>query len=169
MAITVVSVFIWISFLLVDAPTRTRIGAAEQSNASCSASGFAKQGRILLTGDFADQIFDCHCKQHSAVYPPDVAAIARQDLRLDGNYTAIQRLVLSQDAICREPFKRAIATAFTQFAHEIRRFDQRIQASSSRGYIAERIQRTTISYDFWNATDPKGDDRFSIEHRLKNA
>jgi hypothetical protein len=62
--ITVISVFIYFSFLLVGAPTRTRIGAAEQSNASCSASGFAKQGRILLTGDFADQIFDCHYKQH---------------------------------------------------------------------------------------------------------
>ena len=55
------------------------------------------------------------------------------------NYTAIQRLILRQDAICRELFERAIATAFTQFARQIRRFDQRIQASSSRGYIAERI------------------------------
>ena len=43
------------------------------------------------------------------------------------------------DAIRREAFKRAIATAFAQFARQIRRFDQRIQASSGRGYIAERI------------------------------
>ena len=85
------------------------------------------------------------------------------------NYTAIQLLVLRQDAICRELFERAIATAFTQFARQIRRFDQRIQASSSRGYIAERIQRTRISYDFGNAADLEGDYRFSVEHRLKNA
>ena len=52
---------------------------------------------------------------------------------------------------------------------QIRRFDQLIQASSSCGYVAERIQRTRISYDFWNATDAEGDNRFSSEHRLKNA
>ena len=66
-------------------------------------------------------------------------------------------------------FERAIATAFTQFAGQIRRFDQRIQAGGSRGYIAERIQRTRISYDFGNATDAESDHRFSVEHRLKNA
>jgi len=63
-AITVVSDFLWFSFLLAGAPTRTRIGAAEQSNASCSASGFAKQGRILLTGDLALIRFSiANCKQ----------------------------------------------------------------------------------------------------------
>src|SRR3954454_15498636 len=56
--------------------------------------------------------------------------------------TAIQRLVLRQDPISRELFKRAIATAFTQFACEIRRFDQRVQAGSGSDYIAERVQRT---------------------------
>src|SRR6476646_3266715 len=70
--------------------------------------------------------------------PPDASCAT-------GNYTAIQRLVLRQDAICRELFERAIATAFTQCARQIRRCDQRIQASSRRRYIAERIQRTRIS------------------------
>jgi hypothetical protein len=64
----------------------------------------------------------------------DSAALSRT-----GNYTAIQRLVSRQDAICRELFERAIATAFTQFARKVRRFDQRIQANRSRGYIAEWI------------------------------
>jgi hypothetical protein len=54
-----------------------------------------------------------------------------------GNYTAIQRLVARKDAICRELFERAISTALTQFSGQIRRFDQRIKASSSRGYIAD--------------------------------
>src|SRR3954469_2095345 len=76
-------------------------------------------------------------------------------LSYSGSYTAIQRLVLRQDAICREPFNRTFATAFAQVAREIRRFDQCIQAGSSRGYIAERIQRTSISYDFRNPTDAK--------------
>jgi hypothetical protein len=68
-AIAIVSVFIWFSFLLVGAPTRTGIGAAEQSNASCSGSGFAKQGRISLIGNpRTHQIFDCHanCTARSA-------------------------------------------------------------------------------------------------------
>jgi hypothetical protein len=37
-----------------------------------------------------------------------------------GNYPAIQSLVSRQDAICRELFERALATAFTQFARQIR-------------------------------------------------
>jgi hypothetical protein len=60
-------------------------------------------------------------------------------LSYTGSYTAIQRLVLRQDVICREAFERALAAAFTQFARQIGRFDQRIQASSGRRYIAERI------------------------------
>ena len=75
---------------------------------------------------------------------------------------AIQRLVSEEGAICRELSERATATAFTQFARQVRRFYQRIQAGSSRGYIPERIERTRISNDFGNATDAKGDYRFSI-------
>jgi len=60
------------------------------------------------------------------------AEMAREDCRLapqdascaTGNYTAIQRLVLRQDAICREIFERAIATAFARFAREVCRFNQ---------------------------------------------
>jgi hypothetical protein len=104
------------------------------------------------------------CKQRTSVVCAEIASVSSYT----GNYPAIQRLIPRQDAICREVFAGAIATAFTQFARQIRRFDQRIQASSSRGYIAERIQRTRISYDFGNATDAESDDRFSIEHRLKN-
>src|SRR3954470_21669382 len=85
------------------------------------------------------------------------------------NYAAIQRLVLRKDAICREPFNRTFATAFTQVAREIRRFDQCIQAGSGRGYIAEVIQRTRISYYFRNSTDAESHNRFSVEHRFKNA
>src|SRR5512133_2732418 len=42
------------------------------------------------------------------------------------NYSAIQLLIPRQDAICRELFARAIATAFTQFARQTRRLDQHI-------------------------------------------
>src|SRR5262245_56495841 len=56
-----------------------------------------------------------------------------------GNYAAIQRLVLRQDAICRELFERAIATVITQFARQLRRLDQLVQSGSRRGYIPERI------------------------------
>ncbi len=48
------------------------------------------------------------CKQHSAVCSSDA------------NYTAIQRFILRQNAICREEFERAIAIAFTRFARQIR-------------------------------------------------
>src|SRR6266480_2635296 len=72
---------------------------------------------------------------------PENSTTTRQNAYLCevASYTTIQRFVQRQHAIRREFFERAIATAFTQFARQIRRLDQRIQASSGRGYIAERV------------------------------
>jgi hypothetical protein len=70
--------------------------------------------------DFGFSIADY--KQRTSAVCAEIASV----LSDTGNYTAIQRLVLRQDAIGREAFERAIATTFTQFAHKIRRFDQRI-------------------------------------------
>src|SRR6267143_2140048 len=62
------------------------------------------------------------CKQRTSVVCAEIASV----LSYTGNYTAIQRLIPRQDAICRELFERATATAFTQFAGQIPRFDQPI-------------------------------------------
>src|SRR5882724_6739926 len=66
---------------------------------------------------------------------PENSATTRQNAYLCevASYTPIQRFVQRQDAICREFFERATATAFTQFTGQLRRFNQRIQASSGRG------------------------------------
>jgi len=68
------------------------------------------------------------CKQReAAICPPDDAAVAAvRTLAEAGDDTAIQRLIPRQDTICREPFERAIATAFAQFSRQIRRFDQHV-------------------------------------------
>ena len=47
-------------------------------------------------------------------------------LREAGSYTVIQRLIQTEDAICREPFGGAIATALTKFSRQIGRLDQHI-------------------------------------------
>jgi hypothetical protein len=47
------------------------------------------------------------CKQRTSVVCAEIAS------SYTDNYTAIQRLIQRQDAICREPFERASATAFT--------------------------------------------------------
>jgi hypothetical protein len=49
------------------------------------------------------------CKQRTSVVCTEIASV----LSHSGSYTTIQRLILRQNAICRESFDRAIATAFT--------------------------------------------------------
>lgn len=71
-----------------------------------------------------DEAVGCICRNNNNAagfyfacfrVPQTIATRATQRrfvLSRTGNYTTIQRLVLGQDAICRELFKRAIATAF---------------------------------------------------------
>jgi hypothetical protein len=69
------------------------------------------------------------------------------------NYTAIQRFVLGDNAVCGELLHRAIPTAFSYFSSERRRLDTLVQCRSSCGYVAERRQRIPIADNFRNAAD----------------
>ena len=55
------------------------------------------------------------------------------------DYALVQRFVLRENAICREVFESAMTTAFAELSRKSRRFDQRVQTSSSSGYASERI------------------------------
>ena len=56
------------------------------------------------------------CKQPTTVVCAEIASTGYDSvLNGTGNYTMVQRLVSRQDAICRELFERAIATAFAHF------------------------------------------------------
>src|SRR4030095_16590436 len=85
------------------------------------------------------------------------------------NYTAIQRFVPRNNAICRELFAHASATLYAEFASQIRRFHQRIQRSSSRGDNAEGRERIRVTNNFGNTADTKSDDRLTVKRRLENA
>jgi hypothetical protein len=129
--------------LLTAAPARSHVRSAPERSALPETRGLARAASNppfyplnYGNSDICDFRFSpANCKPRTSVVCAEIALVSSYT----GNYTAIQRLIQRQDAICREVLERASAAAFTQFVRQIRRFDQRIQASRSRGYIAERI------------------------------
>jgi len=57
------------------------------------------------------------------------------------NYTAVERFITGENAICGEVSERASAASFAEFSRQIRKFNQPVQCSSSRAVLTSAVAR----------------------------